>query len=201
MQALLWRDYLCPWCYLGRDRTLVIEALGINVVPLAYDLHPEIPAGGRAVRPGGRLDRVLDHIAEECRDAGLPFNKPGRTPRTRLTLETAEVVRATDPAQFGAFDDAVYLAHWVEGRDIGDRHTLDELLVASSIDQTVVWPAVADGTGRALVDQSMHRARERGVTATPAWLVGELLIPGVQPRETVARWVGKLLEREAAPPR
>jgi predicted DsbA family dithiol-disulfide isomerase len=197
----MWRDYLCPWCYLGRDRTTVMEALGVDVVPLPYDLHPEVPAGGRAIRPGGRLDRVLDHIAQECRDADLPFNKPDRTPRTRLALETAEVVRANDPAQFGPFDDAIYLAHWVEGRDIGDRRTLDGLLVERAIDPTAVWPAVADGTGRALVDQSMDQARERGVTATPAWLVGDLLIPGVQSRETIARWVGRLLDREAAPPR
>ena len=36
----------------------------------------------------------------------------------------------------------------------------------------------------------MATAREHGVTATPAWLVdGAFVIPGVQPAETIERWV------------
>src|SRR4051794_36862024 len=43
VEALLWRDYLCPWCWLGRDRSAVFERHGIAVTHLPYDLHPEIP--------------------------------------------------------------------------------------------------------------------------------------------------------------
>ena len=43
MQALLWRDYLCPWCYLGRDRTALLESLGVTVDVRSYELHQENP--------------------------------------------------------------------------------------------------------------------------------------------------------------
>ena len=66
MQALLWRDYLCPWCHLGRDRTALLTTLGVTVEAQAYELHPEIPTEGRPVRADGRFARVLDHIAAEC---------------------------------------------------------------------------------------------------------------------------------------
>ena len=66
MEALLWRDYLCPWCWLGRSRNQVLVDLGVTVTHLPYDLHPEIPPEGRGDRPGGRLDAVFDHIAAEC---------------------------------------------------------------------------------------------------------------------------------------
>ena len=31
MDAVLWRDYLCPWCHLGRDRTALLASLGVSV--------------------------------------------------------------------------------------------------------------------------------------------------------------------------
>ncbi len=42
----------------------------------------------------------------------------------------------------------------------------------------------------------MADAREQGVAGTPArWIDGRLLLPGVQARETVERWVTRLIER------
>jgi predicted DsbA family dithiol-disulfide isomerase len=47
----------------------------------------------------------------------------------------------------------------------------------------------------------MAEAVERGVTGTPAWWVDDrLLIPGVQDRDTVERWVGRLLTSGNASP-
>jgi predicted DsbA family dithiol-disulfide isomerase len=196
MQALLWRDYLCPWCYLGRDRTALIEALGVAVTPMSYELHPEVPLTGRAIRPGGRLDQVLDHIAEECEDVGLPMRKPTRTPNTRRALEMAEILRARFPDAFRAYDDACYGTHWHDGGDLGDPATLRALVLDAGADPDEVDDLLTSGFGAAALDRSMTAARELGVTATPAWWVDDrLLIPGAQPRATIERWITKVLER------
>jgi predicted DsbA family dithiol-disulfide isomerase len=199
MHALLWRDFLCPWCYLGRDRTAAMEELGVEVVALAYDLHPEVPPEGRAIRPGGRLDQVLDHIALECEQVGLPMRKPDRTPNTRQALELAEIVRGHEPHAFPAFDDACYRTHWVDGGDLGDRRTLLDLVEASGGDAATAEALLDEGVGRRAVEATMAQARDLGVTATPAWWVDDrLLIPGAQPRETVQRWVAKLATRSVS---
>lgn len=199
MDAVVWSDYLCPWCWLGRDRSAVIEAMGVSVTHLPYDLHPEIPPEGRPVRPGGRLDAVFGHIAAECERAGIEFRAPTRTPNTRRALETAELVRLTAPGSFAAVDDAFFRAHWVDGLDLGDPDLIDELVAAAGVPVDDVTGRRADGDGRRALEQSMARAREHGVSATPAWLVdGVFLIPGVQPVETVQRWVGRLQERDRA---
>lgn len=196
MQALLWRDYLCPWCYLGRDRTALMQRLGVDVVPLSYELHPEIPTDGRAVRPGGRLDRVLDHIAQECAEVGMPMRKPTRSPNTRRALETAELLRLHTPDALAVFDDASYQVHWVDGGDLGDPTTIRSLVDAAGADPDIIEGLLADGQGSAALDASMILAREQGVTAAPAWWIDQrLVVPGVQPRETVERWVTTLVER------
>ena len=193
MEAVLWRDYLCPWCHLGRDRTTLLTTLGVTVTPTAYDLHPEIPAAGRPVRPDGRFARVLDHIAAECAAVGLPFRVPGRIANTRLALETSEIVRAEHPEAFPAVDAAFYDAQWVLDLDLGDGAVVDRLLADADLDPGPIGRSVARGDGARALERSMAQAREHDVTGTPAWWVADrLLIPGVQERETLERWVRRL---------
>ena len=198
MQALLWRDYLCPWCYLGQDRTELMQGLGVEVIPMSFELHPEVPAGGRPIRPGGRLDRVLDQIQVECEDLGMPMRKPTRSPNTRRALEIAEILRTRFPESFATYDDHCYRAHWLDGDDLGDHETLRRLVEEAGADGHEVEELLAEGVGTAALAESMTTARDLGVAATPAWWVDDrLLIPGAQPRETMQRWISKLLERSS----
>ncbi|MBI2704601.1 MAG: DsbA family protein [Actinobacteria bacterium] len=201
MHALMWFDYVCPWAYLGRDRTQLMRDLGVDVTVLPYELHPEIPKAGIAVRPGGRLSRVFDHIGAECETLGIPFVAPARSRNSRLALEAVEVVRANWPENYLALDAALASAYWVHGEDIGSWEVIAGLVDRSGGNGDDTFELVADGVGRRALDASMTAAREHGVTATPAWWVNDaLLIPGAQTREAVQRWVTKLqLRADAAP--
>jgi len=75
----MWFDYVCPWAYLGRDRTALMRSLGVDVVVRPFELHPEIPREGVEVRPGRRLDRVFHLIGAECAELGIPFDPPARS--------------------------------------------------------------------------------------------------------------------------
>ena len=197
MRAICWTDYICPWCWLGRDRTRLMRSLGLDVEVRPYELHPELPAEGRTHRTGGRLDHVFDIIAAECRELGLPFTRPVRTPNSRRALETAEVVRLHFPGHFEQLDQSLYEAHWVDSLDIGDRAVIDRLVAEAGASPTEVFELVADGIGYDGVRASMASAQDVGVVSTPAWWVNEaLLIPGAQPRESIERWVSKLLAKE-----
>jgi predicted DsbA family dithiol-disulfide isomerase len=201
VQALMWFDFVCPWAYLGRDRTRLMRDLGVEVTVLPYELHPEIPREGVPVRPGGRLERVFQHIGAECAELGIPFVPPAVSRSSRLALETVEVVRREAPDAYPALDEALASAYWVEGRDVSSWEVVGELVEAAGADEAAVFDRVADGEGKRVLDESMALAREHGVTATPAWLLDEaLLIPGAQPRESIERWVTKLQARAAAGP-
>jgi predicted DsbA family dithiol-disulfide isomerase len=200
VEATAWSDYLCPWAYLGRDRTRLMRDLGVAVTVQAYELHPEIPPEGVAVRPGGRLDRVFATIGTECDELGIDFVAPRRSPNTRHVLEVAEVVRLHVPGAFGALDESLARAHWVEGADLGDRDLVAGLVARAGAPADEVADLVADGVGTAALEASMAEARSVGVMATPAWWVAEsLLIPGAQPRETIERWITKMLAARERP--
>jgi predicted DsbA family dithiol-disulfide isomerase len=199
VQAVVWSDYLCPWCYLGRDRTALLETLGVTVTPLPYDLHPELPEVGRRVSPNGRLAEVHARIGAECAAVGLPFNPPEHIPNTRLALRAAEVVRARQPDAFATVDAALFHAVFVTGDDIGDPDVLAEVVSRAGVGGREFVDAASRGEGADEVRASIDAAHENGVTGTPAWLLdSRLLIPGVQDRETIERWVARLVARPAS---
>lgn len=201
MHAVLWRDYLCPWCWLGRDRTALLTDLGVTVDTRSYDLHPEIPAEGRAVRPDGRFAAVLARIGTEAEAVGLPLRAPSRIGNTRVALETAELVRVHWPEAFAAVDVAFYEAQWLHDRDLGDPAVVEAVLAQHGVDPTAVAERRRDGEGARALTAAMDEAREHDVTGTPAWWVADrLLIPGVQDRDTLERWIRRLAERSGEAP-
>ena len=193
MHALVWTDYICPWAYLGRERTALLQSLGVTVTARPYELHPDLPPSGRAVRLGGRLDRLHALIASECEAVGLPFQAPSKVPNSRRALETAEVVRSIDEDAFGALDAALFEAHFVDGLDIGDADVIDGLVALSAGRTDEVRTRVDNGEGREAVAASIRTAHDHGIAATPAWLFpGDFVLPGVQPTELYERVVARL---------
>ncbi len=191
----VWSDYLCPWCYLGLDREQQLVDLGLDVVIRPFELHREIPIGGRELRDGGRTAAVFDFVGGECESVGLPFRRPARSPNTRAVLSAAEHVRITQPEVFPALHHALFAAHFAEGRDIGDAAVVDDIIASCGGDPVPVRAAVESGTAQDAVDASMAEAWDHEVTGTPAFLLPSgFVIPGVQDRETMARIAQRLLD-------
>lgn len=201
LTAIVWSDYLCPWCYVGLDRTDLLRSMGIEVSVRPYELHPEIPEHGhRLAADDGRrraeARALYDRIEALCDEAGLPFARPPRVPNTRRVLETAEWVRQHQPECFETLHRGLFRAHFAEQRFLGDPVELAAVVAASGADAERAGRAVADGSMSAAVAESMEAAWDAGATGTPAWSIdGRLLIPGLQDRAWVERVVTRLLER------
>jgi len=197
LTVVVWSDYLCPWCYLGLDREQQLVDLGLDVVIRPFELHREIPIGGRELRDGGRTAMVFDHVGSECESVGLPFRRPARSPNTRAVLGAAEHVRLTQPDVFPALHRALFAAHFAEGRDIGDDAVVDEIIESCGGDPTPVRAAVDSGVAQEALEASMAEAWDHEVTGTPAFLLPSgFVIPGVQDRETMARIAQRLLDQQ-----
>lgn len=195
MEARCWSDYLCPWCYVGQHRDALLGSLGVEVVHLPYELHPEIPAAGRAIRPDGRLRDTFARIEVACAEADLPFLAPTRLPNSRRALETAEWVRQHHAEAFGAVHRGLFAAHFALGQALDDAAVLDAIVAGAGAPADAVRDAVERGDASPLVDAAMAEARGAGITSTPTWLLGSLAIPGALDPSTMERWVTKVVAR------
>lgn len=196
LTARCWSDYLCPWCYVGQSRSAQMEDLGIGVVHLPYELHPEIPTAGRAIRADGRLAPTFERVAAACAEAELPWRAPTRMPNTRLALEAAEWVRLHHPDAAASLHRALFAAHFADGLEIDDVEVIASLVEAAGAPASHVLDAVRSGAAKPTVDASMASARELGVTSTPTWVLDDgFAIPGALDPATLQRWLTKILAR------
>jgi predicted DsbA family dithiol-disulfide isomerase len=199
----VWIDFLCPWAYLGQDRSELLAGLGLGyeVRSRPFELHPEIPTEGRRVEPGGRLSAVYERIGKECAAVGLPFRPPDHVANTRVALEWSEGVAACDLDRHPAVVAALMAASFADGLDVGDVDVVRGVISEVGVDVDAVAATVERGGARASVDRSMDDAREIGVAATPAWrFPSGFVLPGVQPREQVERWARRLAARASITP-
>ncbi len=183
--VLHWYDFLCPFCYVGQQRTAILVPHRLDVVELPFQAHPEIPPGGIPAGPrNGPMYAMLEH---EAREAGLPLNWPPRLPDTRLALAAAEWVRRHQPHTFSQFQKDLFEAHFVLGEDLGDSAVIDRHASRSAINLGALHAALADGSAEAAVTEAEIIGRNYGVHGTPAWLLAKRLIAGLLPASEFER--------------
>jgi len=191
-------DLVCPWCFIGTRRLLRAlrrrPEISFNLQWRPFLLNPDMPRAGmlRAdymVRKFGTEDRarrLYASIAEIGRGEGISF----RFDRIRTTPSSVDAHRLVRfAAQLGRAEilaDALFAAHFTEGRDIGD---LPELL---AITRQVGLPVAAardlleSDEGIEHVHGDNLRAHRLGINGAPCFIMGRRhAIAGAQDPEVL----------------
>ena len=183
---------------MGLDRSAALRELGVSVVTLPLEIHPEIPVGGITLEERwrgryGEAVQMYERIEAECGAAGLPFNRPARVPNTRRALQTAEWARHQAPEAVDALERSLFEAQFVDQRPLDDPDVVDELVAGAGADAAEARRAVDAGELRDAMRASQIAAASIGVHATPTWLIGgRAIVPGVVPRHRFAETVSRL---------
>jgi 2-hydroxychromene-2-carboxylate isomerase len=169
-----WYDFACPYSYVVQGRNSVLRRLGLRPEVLPYSVHTETgPSDVFGGVDDGPMHRFLERAA---RDEGLTLRWPTRMPNSRDALRVAEWVRQYQPDLFELLCQRVFAAHFALGEDIGDRDVIYSYADQAGVDLASLRAAMADGTAEAAVAASESAAKRRGITAPPAWLIGDRLI-------------------------
>jgi predicted DsbA family dithiol-disulfide isomerase len=205
----VYADYACPFCYLGKrsldayressDRDLTVEWQ-------PFDLRA--PDRG----PKGAIDRsvdeatdpsVLEYARENVRRLREQYDAEEMRPPDEVpdhvdsfAAQAASLfVQSEYPEQWAAFDDAIYEALWVDGRNIGDHAVLTDIAAEVGIDPNEVRYALSEPAHRDQVRSACREAREMGVTGVPTFVAGGNSARGAIPPEQFDR----LLDGERGP--
>jgi predicted DsbA family dithiol-disulfide isomerase len=183
--VLHWYDFVCPFCYVGQSRTALLVEAGLDVISLPFQAHPDIPADGLLV--GFRRGPGYNMLEHQAAAAGLALRWPARIPNSRRALAAAEWVRRHQPRAFAEVHSKLFEAHFALGEDIGNQTVIDLHAANAGVDVGALHTVLVDGGGYAGVDQAERIGHQHGIHGTPAWLLGERLIVGLQPAQEFRR--------------
>jgi predicted DsbA family dithiol-disulfide isomerase len=193
-------DLVCPWCFLGARRLVRTlrrrPDLLFELTWRPFLLNPDMPRLGMA-RPdyvvrkfGGedRARRLYASIADIGRAEGVPFRFE-RIRRTPSSIDAHRLVRYA--SRYGRADEtveALFSAHFTDGRDIGDHAVLLGIAQAGGLDPVSVRRFLASDAEADQVHADNLRAHRLGINGVPCFVIsGRHAIAGAQEPEVIER--------------
>jgi len=186
-------DVVCPWCAIGYSQ--LAEALRQTNTPHEihwhpFELNPNTPLEGRNYREhimgkyGNTAEDVQegrDRMAAAGAEVGFDFKFTDDF-RTYNTFNTHQLLHWAD--QHGRMHDlkqALFIAHFVDNRNVGDSSVLADVASDIGLDRTEALAVIEDQRFADVIRQSVQHSREQGIQSVPSVIFnGRHLVSGAQ---------------------
>ena len=200
LQVEIVYDLVCPWCYLGVRRLFRTMRrrpdLAFDLVWRPFLLNPDMPRAGMArsdyvVRKFGGEDRAR-RLYGSITDIGMAEGIAFRFDRIRRTPSSVDAHRTVRwAARFSRGREAVealFAAHFSDGRDVGDAAVLRAIVQSCSLSGEALLAFLRTDEDVELVHADNLRAHRLGINGVPCFVVsGRHAIAGAQEPEVIER--------------
>ena len=160
-----------------------------------FPLHPDTPENGISIADlfAGRdldLDAMYTQMKGLMDAEGLPYNKRTHTYNSRLAQELGKW--ADTQPQGNAFHDAMFIAFFVSGMNIGDVGVLRDIATSVGLPADGVTAVLEERVFSPQIDADWAKSRQLGVTGVPTFVAGGYGVVGAQSYETLAALLDKV---------
>lgn len=201
-------DVICPWCLIGK---LQLEQALAEAGRPVFDIHwqpflldPEMPATGRdhagwlEAQFGSRAEAARQgvEVTEAAQAAGMSIDL-GAIRHIPNPIDAHRLIHwAGLEGRQGAVVDALFRAHFQQGRDIGDHEVLTHIAEAAGMDPALTMRLLVTDADLAETRGRAAYARARGIGGAPTFVIAQThVLPGAQPlalwRQVVAEITGQ----------
>jgi predicted DsbA family dithiol-disulfide isomerase len=191
-------DAICPWCYIGKrrlERALASEGAEEIVAGWRpFQLNPDMPAEGMDRKEYLRLKFGSDtggerykHVIAAGLEEGIPFDFAAMK-RTPNTIAAHRLIRRAEAdGTQDATVEALFVAYFTRGADIGDLDVLADVAASVGADRAAMRAYLESGEGEAEIRAEDKFAREVGIQGVPCFVIErKYAISGAQPPEAFA---------------
>lgn len=185
-------DVICPWCLIGKrrlEKAIAAFDRQVKVRWLPFQLNPTMPKEGISrrdyrIKKFGSWERSLEldaQVAAAGKAEGIDFifDKMERTPNT---LNAHRLIWLAD--QQGVQDavvEALFRAYFTEGRDIGARQALLDVVAEAGLDRHKADAVLNSADGQEAIKEADELARRFQVEGVPFFIInGRITLSGAQ---------------------
>lgn len=202
MKIDIWSDVVCPWCWIGSHRFQQgVALLGDDAPDIEVHWHPFLldPDAGTTPVPlreayvakfgsAERTAQILSQTQSTARAEGLPMDfDQGQVRVTTLPAHRLLWLAGREGVQ-AAVGEALFRAHFVDGRNLADPQTLIAAAAAGGIAAERVTALLAGDEGLPEIQAQLAQAQALGIQSVPTFVVNDrYAIQGAQPPEALAQ--------------
>lgn len=202
MKIDIWSDVVCPWCWIGKHRFQQgLALLGDDAPQVEVHWHPFLLDPDAGVTPvplrqayaakfgsAERTEQILSQTQTAARAEGLPMDfDQGQVRVTTLPAHRVLWLAGREGVQ-GPVGEALFRAHFVEGRNLADPQTLIDAAAAGGIPAERVTALLAGEEGLEEIQAQLTQAQAMGIQSVPTFVVNDrYAIQGAQPPEAFAQ--------------
>jgi predicted DsbA family dithiol-disulfide isomerase len=213
MRIDIWSDLVCPWCWIGKHRfRRALELLGEDAPPVEVHWHPFLLDSDADANPvplreayaskfGGeaRAAEILAQTQATARAEGLPMDFDRGQVRVTTLPGHRLMWLAAREGDADAVGEALFRAHFAEGRNLADPSVLVAAGAAGGLPEQRVRAMLASDEGVAEVRAALGRAQALGIRAVPTFVIdGQHGIQGAHPPEALAEALRRLATPQAS---
>lgn len=197
MNIEIWSDVMCPFCFIGKKNleqalTQVPFADQIKVIWKSFQLDPSLPAAGTVLSsaeyleqkkgfPKAQIAAMQAQLKQSGEAAGIAFNWETSIPANTFMAHRL-IHLAQAQGKGNEMEEALFLAHFTQGKNVSDVETLAALAEGIGLDRQEVLSYLKSDKGSDAVRQDIAEAQEIGVNGVPFFVLDrKYAVSGAQP--------------------
>jgi len=198
MKIEIWSDVMCPFCYIGKNN--FEQALNklpfkdeVEVEWKSFQLDPSLDPKEtqdtiqyfreKKGFPEAQAAQMLGQVTQMGKGAGIDFNFE-QTLITNTFSAHKLLHLAKKHNKSNEMEEALFIAHFIDGKNVGDVEVLVALAESLGIDKEEARQAVTTDQLDYEVNQDIQEARNNGISGVPFFVLnGKYAVSGAQPAE------------------
>jgi len=198
MKVEIWSDIVCPFCYIGKRNfesalKSFENAANVEIVWKSYQLDPEMPKKQftkqnvyeyLAARKGISTEQskaLHDNVVKMASAAGLNYNFDKAVVASSYDGHRL-IQMAKSKGLADAAEESLFIAYFIDGKDIADPETLTIIGKEIGLDEQSVKVMLASDQFSNEVKRDIQQSVQLGLGAVPYFLIdGRYAVSGAQP--------------------
>jgi predicted DsbA family dithiol-disulfide isomerase len=214
MKIEIWSDVMCPFCYIGKNNfEQALEKLPfkdeVEVEWKSFQLDPTLDPKEtkntieyfreKKGFPEAQAQQMIGQVLQMGKGAGIDFNfEKALITNTFSAHKLIHLAKKYNKAN--EMEEALFIAHFIDGKNVGDLDTLISLAESLGINKEEVQQALTTEEFDYEINQDILEARNNGVSGVPFFILnGKYAVSGAQPVELFSNSLHQTYDETVTP--